>query len=123
MKRDPSAYLWDMQQACLAISGFVTGVDLPHYQSNLLLRSAVERKLQNIGEALSQLSRLQPDVAARVPQHRQLIAFRNVLVHGYAGLNDDEVWRVLHKNLPKLLIAVTALLAELGGPGQSIEPS
>ena len=87
------------------------------------LKATMLLEVPDASSRVERLSRLQPDVAARVPQHRQLIAFRNVLVHGYAGLNDDEVWRVLHKNLPKLLIAVTALLAELGGPGQPIEPS
>ena len=113
MKRDREAFLWDMQQACSAISTFVSGATLERYTSELLLQSAVERQLQNIGEALSQLSRLDPVLAARVPRQRQLIGFRNVLVHGYAGLNNAEVWRVLHENLSELHDAVTKLLEEL----------
>ena len=113
MKRDRSAFLWDIQQACSAISSFVSGATLERYASELLLQSAVERQLQNIGEALSQLSRLDPVLVARVPRQRQLIGFRNVLVHGYAGLNNAEVWRVLHENLPELHAAVTKLLEEL----------
>lgn len=102
-----------MQQACAAIGRFVEGERFERYASDLLLRSAVERQLQNIGEALSQLSRIDPPLAARVPRQRQLIGFRNVLVHGYAGLNDAEVWRTLHENLPELHSAVSALLEEL----------
>jgi uncharacterized protein with HEPN domain len=114
MKRDPSAYLWDMQQACAAIGRFVQDKSLESYVADLMLRSAVERQLQNIGEALSQLSKLDAALASRVPRQRQLIGFRNVLVHGCAGLNDAEVWRVLHGNLPELHKAVTRLLEELG---------
>jgi len=114
MRRDPASFLWDMQQACAAIRGFVEGVAPERYAADLLLRSAVERQLQNIGEALSQLSRLDPVLGARVPRQRQLIGFRNVLVHGYAGLNSAEVWRVLHENLPELHQAVTGLLEEIG---------
>ena len=116
MKRDPIALLWDMQQACSAIASFVDGVVLERYEADLLLRSAVERQLQNIGEALSQLSKLDTEFAARVPRQRQLVGFRNVLVHGYAGLNDAEVWRVLHENLPELHQAVSRLLEELEPP-------
>ena len=116
MKRDRSAYLWDMQQACAAISRFVQDTSLESYVADLMLRSAVERQFQNIGEALSQLSKLDSVLAARVPRQRQLIGFRNVLVHGYAGLNDAEVWRVLHENLPELHEAVTRLLDELEPP-------
>ena len=113
MKRAPIAFLWDDQQACAAIDTFVSGVDLRHYEADLLLRSAVERQLQNIGEDLSQLSKIDPAVAARVPRQRQPIGFRNVLVHVYAGLNQPEIWRVLHENLPALHAAVTALVDEL----------
>lgn len=79
-----------------------------------MLRSAVERQLQNIGEALSQLARLDAALAARVPQHRQIIGFRNVLVHGYSGLNNAEIWRVIQEDLPRLLATVDALLLEAG---------
>lgn len=119
MKRAPIAFLWDMQQACAAIDSFVSGVDLRSFETNLLLRSAVERQLQNIGEALSQLSKLDPALAARVPRQRQLIGFRNVLVHGYSGLNHSEIWRVLHENLPELHGAVTALIDETASSDHS----
>lgn len=114
MKRDAASFLWDMQQACAAIHGFVDGVAPERHAADLLLRSAVERKLQNIGEAVSQLSRLDPVLGARVPRQRQLIGFRNTLVHGYAGLNSAEVWRAMHENLPELHEAVTELLVEVG---------
>ena len=114
MRRDPRAYLWDIQQGCLNVQSFLYGISLAEYQSNLLLRSAVERQLQNIGEALAQLAKLDPELAARVPEYRQIIGFRNVPVHGYATLNHDEVWRAIGESLPPLLSAANALLASLG---------
>lgn len=114
MRRDPRAYLWDIQQGCLNVLSFLSGTSLADYQNNLLLRSAVERQLQNIGEALAQLAKLDPDLAARVPEYRQIIGFRNVLVHGYATLNHDEVWRAIAESLPPLKSTVDALLAGLG---------
>jgi uncharacterized protein with HEPN domain len=116
MKRAPTAFLWDICDACAAVVNFTAGADLARYEGDLLMRSAVERQLQNIGEALSQLSKIDSALAARVPRQRKLIGFRNVLVHGYAGLNDAEVWRVLHENLPTLNVAVRKILQELGQP-------
>ena len=116
MSRLPAVFIWDVRHACAAIEAFVVGADLDRYRSDAMLRSAVERQLQNIGEALSQLSRIDPALAARVPRHRQLIGLRNILVHGYAGLNDEEVWAVLQANLPELHASVTALTLELGAP-------
>lgn len=116
MKRDPGAYLWDMEQACLAIQSFIAGAGPERYETEVLLRSAVERQLQNIGEALTQLAKVDPALAARIPRYKQMIGFRNVLVHGYAGLNNAEVWRVLQENLPELQAAVAHLLEDVGKP-------
>lgn len=113
MRRDPRAFLWDIQQGCLNVQSFLGGISLADYQSNLLLRSAVERQLQNVGEALAQLAKLDPDLAARVPEYRQIIGFRNVLVHGYATLKNDEVWRAIAESLPPLQSTASALLAGL----------
>jgi uncharacterized protein with HEPN domain len=46
------------------------------------VRAAVERKFEVVGEALGQLARLDPELAARIPDYRRIIAFRNILIHG-----------------------------------------
>jgi uncharacterized protein with HEPN domain len=112
MKREPRAFLWDIVQACNALQQFLSGVAFSEYLVDLQLKSAVERQLITVGEALTQLSRLDPAGAARIPEYRQVIAFRNVLVQGYASLRDDEVWRAIDQNLPQLLAAAEKMLAE-----------
>lgn len=112
MKREPRAFIWDIVQACNAVQSFLSGVAFSTYLGDLQLKSAVERQLITIGEALTQLSRVAPDRAARIPEHRQVMAFRNVLVHGYASLRDDEVWQAIGQSLPQLLAAAEAMLAE-----------
>jgi uncharacterized protein with HEPN domain len=47
---------------------------------------------------------------------REIIGFRNVLIHGYAAVNDARVWQITETSLPDLHKAVSALLAELGQP-------
>ena len=114
MVRDTRAYLWDVQQGCERIARFLLGVDFDAYAANDLVRSAVERQFEIIGEALSQLSKVDADLAAQIPEHTQVIAFRNVLIHGYAALDDRKVWRAAEVSLPKLAIAVDRLLNECG---------
>lgn len=75
----------------------------------MLTRSAVERQLQNIGEALSQLSRIDAASAEAIPRHRELIGLRDVLAHGYSGLNVEELWQALQQHLPQLLAAARVL--------------
>jgi uncharacterized protein with HEPN domain len=50
-------------------------------------------------------------MAQKVPDLRQIIAFRNVLIHGYATVDPARVWRVIEDNLPPLRAALAALLA------------
>jgi len=118
MERDPRAYLWDVQQAANAIEQFVAGLDAAGYAQNALVRAAVERQFEIIGEALNQLSKVSPELAQQVPNLHGIIGFRNVLIHGYATVDDARVWQITETSLPDLREAVSALLAELGPPDE-----
>lgn len=92
------------------------GVDVRTYAETEVVHSAVERKFEIVGEALSQLSKLNPALAQRIPDIRDIIAFRNILIHGYAAVEHSRVWRIADASLPGLRAAVAALLEELGAP-------
>src|SRR5262245_12832525 len=82
MERDPRAYLWDVQQAANAIEQFTAGLDAADYAQNALVRAAVERQFEIIGEALNRLSKVSPALARQVPNLREIVGFRNMLIHG-----------------------------------------
>jgi uncharacterized protein with HEPN domain len=75
-----------------------------------MVRSAVERQLVIIGEALNQLSRGDPAIAAKVNDHRRIIGLRNILVHSYARVDDRVIWSIVTDKLPRLHRDVEALL-------------
>lgn len=79
-----------------------------------MLRSAVERQLEIIGEALSRLAKAAPDLAERIPGARSAIGMRNVLIHGYARVDNETVWRTATEAVPVLRTEVAELLLELG---------
>jgi uncharacterized protein with HEPN domain len=56
---------------------------------------------------------LDPDTSSRIGQYAQIIAFRNLLIHGYDLIDDAQVWEVIQFNLPTLEVEVTALLGEI----------
>lgn len=116
MQRDPRAYLWDAREAAAAILEFIEGKTFQDYADDRLLRSAVERQFEIIGEALNQLCKIEPQWAKRIPDVPQIIAFRNVLIHGYASVNDLTVWRTIEESLPVLYETVSSLLDEAGSP-------
>lgn len=75
-----------------------------------MLRSAVERQFEIIGEALNQLCKIEPNWAERIPDLAQIVAFRNLLIHGYAFVNDLTVWNTIESSLPKLYETLANLL-------------
>ena len=116
MRRDAQTYLWDIHNAADAILRFVAGLDVQAFAETEVVHAAVERKFEIIGEAMSQLAKLDPVLSRRIPDMRDIIAFRNILIHGYAVVEHDQVWRIAQTSLPSLRAVVAALLDELGPP-------
>ena len=113
MQPDQRAYLHDIAEAVEAISRFVRDRTFADYASDQMLRYAVERAFIVIGEALNLLSRAYPETAGRVWHLERIISFRNILVHGYAVVDDRVVWDTVQTHLPALRRDVVALLREL----------
>jgi uncharacterized protein with HEPN domain len=103
--------LWDAHQAACHIGRITAGQSFDDYLANDLLRWAVERQFMIIGEALSVLRRIDSTQAGRVPDLPQIVAFRNVLVHGYTGVDDRLVWGMIERELTKLTATLANLLA------------
>ena len=92
MRREALKYLYDVQQACRLLSSFVSGKSFEDYEADVLMRSGVERQLTIVGEALNRLLKVEPSAESAVTDARQIIAFRNILVHGYDIVRNDVVW-------------------------------
>lgn len=113
MARDPRAYLWEAREAAKSILIFTQDLDAAGYSASDLIRAAVERKFEVIGESLSQLAKQDSTLAARIPDLAQIVAFRNQLIHGYATVNAATVWNIVQRSLPELLHVLQRLLDEL----------
>ena len=92
---------------------FSNGKTFADYTEDDLLRSGVERQFKIIGEALNQLSRVAPEVASAIPELPRIVAFRNILIHGYAIVDDALVWQLLTDRLPALRDVLVALLDQV----------
>ncbi|CAL9674825.1 hypothetical protein SUDANB95_07758 [Actinosynnema sp. ALI-1.44] len=68
MRPDPRAYLWDALHAVELLSQFSAGKSFTDYEADAMLRSAVERQFEIIGEALNQLRKVDAELA---DAHRQ----------------------------------------------------
>ena len=72
---------------------------IPSYKAHRLARDGTEET--------------PPALAAQIPEQRQIISFRNILIHGYDMIDEEVVWKIVQIDLPILKRRVEALLAAL----------
>lgn len=113
MPRKSTRYLQHIHDSACYILDVGAGQTEDAYNHNRMLRQAIERNYEIIGEAAARLQRIDPDLATRISHHRQIVAFRNVLIHGYDTIDADQVLRVIRQDLPRLRDEVQALLTDL----------
>jgi uncharacterized protein with HEPN domain len=110
MRREAAKLLWDAREASDRIVRFVGARSFDHYLDDEVVRSAVERQFEVIGEALGRLRAIDPEVARRVPRLAQLVALRQLLLHQYADSDSRLVWDVVKTRLPAVREALRHLL-------------
>jgi uncharacterized protein with HEPN domain len=116
MQLEARKYLYDIKEAAGNVANFTAGVNFAEYQQSPVLRYAVERAFGIIGEALTGLARADSTVAAAITDFRTIIAFRNILIHDYAQIDDRIVWEIVQFKLPVLIREVAALTEKQDQP-------
>jgi len=111
MQLEAKKYLADMVRAADQVARFTAGKRFEDYAADELLRSAVERAFTVLGEALACLRKIDEPAASRISEHRRIVAFRNILIHGYAEIDHRLVWDIVVSKLPALRTDVAQLLA------------
>lgn len=99
--RDYSLYLRDIIDAMDAVKKFIEGIDLPAFQSNDLISSAVIRKFEIIGEAAKNIP---DDMRLKYPRipWREMAGMRDRLIHFYFGIKYDLVWHTIKDIIPNI---------------------
>lgn len=112
MRHEAKKYLEDIARAADLIAQFTAGKTFAEYTADTMLRAAVERQFEIVGEALVQLAKRDAAAAARISEHKRIIAFRNILIHGYNNVDDLLVWGIVESKLAALRRDVAAMLAQ-----------
>ncbi|CAA9370166.1 MAG: Protein of unknown function DUF86, BT0167 group [uncultured Chloroflexia bacterium] len=110
MQPDAPKLLEDIRDAAAFIADVTRGIAQDEYIRNRMLRQSVERNFEIIGEAMRRLAQRAPTTAPRITGYAQIIAFRNLLIHGYDLVDHRVVWKVIQRDVPFLLAEVVALL-------------
>ena len=82
--------------------------DFNLYDKDRKTQSAVERQLAIIGEALNQLRKLEPNIV--IENDKQIIGFRNRLVHAYDSIDNSIIWAIINRHLKNLKIEIENLI-------------
>jgi len=105
--------LEDALEACVRVGDFTRDQTLEQFLGSNLLRSAVERQLEIIGEALGIASRDEPSVDNLIPEIPRIVALRNRLIHGYDSVDPELVWDIVKTKVPALMTQLEAVLKDL----------
>jgi uncharacterized protein with HEPN domain len=99
--RDWRLFVRDMIQACEKVQRYTKGMNQQAFFENELIEDAVLRNLTIIGEAASKVP---DDVQQQFDgiEWRKIVAFRNIAMHEYFGLDRDIVWDVVFRKVPEL---------------------
>ncbi len=112
MTNETNRRLHDALLVCQAIGRSTAGLNFAAFLDDEDVRDAVVYRLIVLGEALNRLARIDPETAARIPDLRRIVATRNRVVHAYHDVDDEIVWDIVDKELPRLAAVIAAILAE-----------
>lgn len=102
MRRDPQTILREAIRTADDIVAMLGDMTESQFVEDLRTQRAIERSFEIVGEVLARLARDSPEVAARRPEHRRVIDFRNVLAHGYDVADPRLVFGLARTRLPAL---------------------
>ncbi|MGA0558633.1 DUF86 domain-containing protein [Larkinella sp. VNQ87] len=112
MSDELKKYLADIQVAIDSIDGYlVANRSFQAYQSNKMLRRAVERELEIIGEATNAALRLDPELP--LSNARRIVDTRNRIIHAYDAVNDAVIWSIIIRHLPVLKHEIEQIVGRL----------
>ena len=114
MRPDALGMLVDIRDASWFIAEDTEGATFEVFVSDRRMHQLVERNLTIIGEAINRLSRKYPEIAARISAILNIVALRNVLIHGYDRIDYPTVWLAVQESLPILCREVEAILEAEG---------
>ena len=110
MDREIKKYLEDINLAILAIESFLEQRPKEYqvFLDDYMLRSAIERQIGIIGEAMTKILKLEPNIP--IENAHKIRGTRNYIIHAYDSLKPHIIWGIVIKDLPKLKLEVQELL-------------
>jgi|SRR5450759_4044716 len=102
--------LYDIKSAIEEIDTFLESnpTDFENYKNDTLLKRAIERNLEIIGEAINRVLREDPDF--QIENARRIVGLRNQIIHGYDAVSDESIWGIIVNHIPNLRKEINKLI-------------
>jgi uncharacterized protein with HEPN domain len=102
--------LYDVKLAIDEIESYfdIEAKTYENYKSNSILKRAIERNLEIIGEAMNRLLKENPEFT--IENATRIIGLRNQIIHGYDSVSDENIWGIITLHLPKLKSEINSLI-------------
>lgn len=102
MQLETKKYLFDILSAIEEIENYFEEIpkDFFTFQQNNMLKRAIERNLEIIGEATNRILKI--DETINISNARNIVGLRNQIIHAYDNIQDEIIWGILIKNIPLL---------------------
>lgn len=113
MEEKIQKWLYDIQSAICEIDSFFENHsrEFNHYKNNRLLKRAIERDLEIIGEAVNRIIKIEPDFP--IENAKRIVGLRNQIIHAYDSVSDESIWAIIVKHLPVLRKEINDLIKSI----------
>ena len=109
MDTNVKKFLFDIQESIDSIEKYLGEKrEFDVYLANKMLRRAIEREFEIIGEAINQFDKL--DSSIKISSKKQIISMRNRVIHSYDKIDNEIIWGTIIRHLPTLKIEINDLL-------------
>ena len=107
--KEPIFFLQDIQNSVFKIFKYTDGIEYNDFISNDMIKDAVERNFEIIGEAVKNLSEDFRNKYSNIP-FKQIAGMRDKLIHDYFGVDYEIVWKTIKDKLPQFNADITKLI-------------
>jgi uncharacterized protein with HEPN domain len=111
LSRDPADYIDHIRESMRYIETWIAE-GREQFFGDMRTQAAVIRKLHELSESIKHLRVVVGDRYPEVPW-REVIAFRDVIVHDYLGLNLARIWDIATIHVPALKPHIARIATDL----------
>ena len=113
MSREWRLYVADMKACCERVTQYTSGLSREEFENGRMAYDATLRNLELLGEAARHVPDEVRALAPDIPW-RRIVGVRNILIHGYLGIDNDVIWDIVRNEIAPLRKALEKLEATAG---------